>query len=91
MNIKTNIGAKFLRLLDSHFPPGSTFHPLLNRKKMKLSYCCLPNFKSAISKHNFKILNQKTEATPLVVTAASPRTAPYQESALQKVLYTELL
>ena len=23
MNVKTNIGAKFLRLLDTHFPPGS--------------------------------------------------------------------
>ena len=64
---------------------------MLNRKKVKLSYRCLPNFKSAISKHNFKILNQKTETTPLGVTAAIPRTAPSQESAPQKVLYTELL
>ena len=32
-NVKTNIGGKFLRLLDHHFPPGSPLHPLINRKK----------------------------------------------------------
>ena len=76
MNVKTNIGAKFLRLLDTHFPPGSPLHPLLNRKKVKLSYRCLPNFKSAISKHNFKILNQNTEATPPKCNCREPEDCP---------------
>ena len=36
INVKTNVGAKFLRLLDKHFPPGSPLYPLMNRKKVKI-------------------------------------------------------
>ena len=61
INVKTNIGAKFLRLIDQNFPPGSPLHPLLNRKKVKLSYRCLPNFNTTIAKHNFELLNQKKD------------------------------
>jgi hypothetical protein len=64
INVKTNIGAKFLRLIDYHFPPGSPLHPLVNRKRVKLSYRCLPNLKTQIAKHNFKILNQEKHDPP---------------------------
>ena len=76
MNVKTNIGARFLRLLDQHFPPGSPLHPLLNRKKVKLSYRCLPNLKSEISKHNFKILNQDKNDPPPRCNCQDPTTCP---------------
>ena len=36
----------------------------MNRKKVKLSYRCLPNLKTQISKHNSKILNQAEQRTP---------------------------
>ena len=62
INVKTNIGAKFLRLIDHHFPPGSPLHPLINRKRVKLSYRCLPNLKTQIEKHYFKILNPGNKA-----------------------------
>ena len=64
INVKTNIGAKFLRLIDYHFPPGSPLHPLINRRKVKLSYRCLPNLKLQIAKHNSKILNQEKRDPP---------------------------
>ena len=64
INVKTNIGARFLKLLDKHFPPGSPLYPILNRKKVKLSYRCLPNFKTFISRHNSKLLNQAETITP---------------------------
>ena len=44
--------------MDKHFPPGSPLHPLLNRKKVKLSYRCLPNVKAHIAKHNSKLLRE---------------------------------
>ena len=57
MDLKTPVGKKFLELIDLHFPKGSILHPLINRNKVKLSYRCLPNMGSTISKHNKKILN----------------------------------
>ena len=52
MNLKTNIGQKFLRLIDKHFPRGSPLYPLINRYKVKLSYRCVPNMGAKINKHN---------------------------------------
>ena len=76
INVKTNIGARFLRLLDQHFPPGSPLHPLLNRTKVKLSYRCLPNLKTQIAKHNFKILNQVKNDPPPRCNCQDPSTCP---------------
>ena len=57
MNIKTNVGAKLLTLLDKHFPFGHPLHSLLNRKTVKVSYKCLPNMASILAKNNSKVLN----------------------------------
>ena len=62
MNLKTNIGKKFLALLDKHFPRGSVLYPVLNRYKVKLSYRCLPNMSAMISQHNKRLLNEEKEA-----------------------------
>ena len=64
INVKTNVGAKFLRLIDHHFPPGSILHRLINRKKVKLSYRCLPNLMSSIANDNYKILKDEEQETP---------------------------
>ena len=65
-----------MRLLDQHFPPGSPLHPLLNRRKVKLSYRCLPNLKTEISKHNFKILNQVKNDPPPRCNCQDPTNCP---------------
>ena len=59
MDLKTNIGQKFLRLIDKHFPRGSILYPLINRYKVKLSYRCVPNMGAKISNHNSKLLREK--------------------------------
>ena len=61
MTVKTNVGHKFLKLLDKHFPKGSPLYPIFNRKKVKLGYRCLPNMGAKIDKHNSKILGQDSE------------------------------
>ena len=61
--VKTNIGSKFLFLIDEHFK-GTNLAKYFNRSTMKLSYSCLPNVDKIISGHNKKILeSQKTTAT----------------------------
>ena len=58
INVKTNVGKKFLNLLDQHFPRGHQLYPLLNRCKVKISYRCLPNRGAKISHHNAKLLRE---------------------------------
>ena len=59
MNIKTNVGANFLKLLDKHFPKHHPLHKILNRHNVKISYRNTPNIKQIISSHNKKILKEE--------------------------------
>ena len=64
MNVATNVGRDFLRLIDMHFPPDHILHSVINRSTVKVSYRCLPSMGAEISKHNNKILknSQKKES-----------------------------
>ena len=71
MSLKTNVGHKFLRLLDKHFPKGSSLYPIFNRKKIKLGYRCMPNMGAKIDKHNSKIARRTTGAKGYNVLASN--------------------
>ena len=66
-NVSTNIGAKFLQLVEDHFHKATKnkgahiFNKIFNRSKVKVSYCTMNNQKKHISKHNAKIC-RKPEA-----------------------------
>ena len=61
-SVKKDIGRKFLSLIDECFPKGSVLYKIFNRRKVKISYCTMPNIKNHIDKHNARILN-KVEIT----------------------------
>ena len=61
VNVRTNVGRRFLGLLDKHFPKGSLLYPVINRYKVKLSYRCLPSIGSMLSQHNKKLLGEGEE------------------------------
>ena len=64
-NVTTNIGRRFLQLLDLHFHVGHPYHRIFNRNTVKVSYCCMLNMGSIISSHNHKILkSEKKTVTP---------------------------
>ena len=50
--VKTNLGKKFLALLDYHFPPNHKLRKCLNRNCVKLSYSCTSNMRQIILSHN---------------------------------------
>ena len=54
--MKTDIGAKFLSLINKHFG-NSKLKQFFNRSTVKLSYSCMPNMDSIISNHNRYLLN----------------------------------
>ena len=62
-NVKTNIGQRFLQLIDQHFPPSNKLHKIFNRHNVRISYSCLDNMSSFINRHNRKILNKHTRQT----------------------------
>lgn len=57
-NITTNIGKKFLNIIDSSFKHDHPLYKIFNRNKLKLSYSCMANMKNAISAQNSKELKQ---------------------------------
>ena len=55
-NVKTKVGAKFFKLLDTHFPEHSPLRKIINKNTVKMSYRTTPNFRQIIAAHNAKIL-----------------------------------
>ena len=56
INVDTNIGAKFLALVDKCFPRGTLMGKIFNRNTLKISYRTCPNIKQVVAKHNKKLL-----------------------------------
>ena len=63
-NVSTNIGAKFLQIIDTCFPRGHILYKIINRNTVKVSYRCMPNMKQILGKQNSKIKNQKSVQPP---------------------------
>ena len=55
--VSTNVGKKFLQLLDHRFPTSNKPHKIFNTNTLNLSYCCTPNVASIIKSHNKKLIN----------------------------------
>ena len=53
--VKTNVGKLFLELLRQHFPKGHKLHKVFNKNTINVSYSCLKNMGSVLSRHNKKI------------------------------------
>ena len=58
LNVKTNIAAKFLRMVTRHFPKGHPLHKIFNRHTLKVSYSTTKNIAKHISKHNNSVINK---------------------------------
>jgi len=56
-NVSTNIGHKFLTLIDKHFPKDHKLRKIFNRNTIKISYSCMNNTKQIFDNHNKRILN----------------------------------
>ena len=59
INVKTNIGRIFLRLIDKHLPRHHKYHKLFNRNNLRIT-SCVPNLASVIRNHNTSLLNDPT-------------------------------
>ena len=58
LNVKTNIGKVFLKLVRKHFPRSHKLSKIFNLSTIKISYSSMPNVKKLIKQHNSKFLNK---------------------------------
>ena len=59
--VKTNVGNLFLKLVKQYFPKGHKLHTIFNKNAIKVSYSCLKNMGSVLSRHNKKIQSRKED------------------------------
>ena len=63
-NVKSNLGRKFLRIVDKCFQKKHPLYKIFSRHTLKLSYSCMPNMKSIIPSHNNHVLSNANAPTP---------------------------
>ena len=56
--VATDVGAKFLRILDNTIPRGHPLYKLFNRHTVKISYRTLGNLAKKVSIHNHKVYSE---------------------------------
>ena len=61
LNVKTNVGASSLRILQECFPSNHKLYKICNKNTIKVSYRTMKNMKSIISIHNKKVLRKHHE------------------------------
>lgn len=65
MDVRTNIGNLFLKLIRKHFIKSNPLSKIFNTNTIKLSYSCTPNMRSIITKHNKQLLSKKEPHEPI--------------------------
>ena len=85
-NFKSNIGKIFMKLIRKHFPKEHKFHKIFNKNTIKLSYSCMPNIESIITKHNNKILNKKVEIHERLCNCRDKPNCPMDGNCFKKCL-----
>ena len=84
----TNLGRRFLELIDHHFPRDSPLHKLFNRNSVKISYSCTKNVKTIISNKNNKLLkpDNNNDANGRECNCRNPRNCPVSGHCLKESL-----
>jgi len=85
INVKTNIGKEFFRLLDKHFPQHHKFFKLFNRNTVKLSYSCMPNMEAVLRNNNARVLseNKPVDATIKLCSCKDANLCPLSGECLK--------
>ena len=76
ITVTTNIGKKFLNLIDECFPPSNPLRKIFNRQTVKVSYSTTPNMAQIISGKNKKILQEEGGETQKICSCPRTKTCP---------------
>ena len=88
LNVQTNVGQKFLQLIDKCFPKNHPLRQICNRNTLKIGYRCTPNIGAAISAHNSKLLEPKEKNAINTCNCDRKEDCPVQGKCLEsEVIY----
>ena len=83
LNVQTNVGQKFLQLIDKCFPKNHPLRQICNRNTLKIGYRCTPNIGAAISAHNSKLLEPKEKNAMKTCNSDKKEDCPVQGKCLE--------
>jgi len=61
--VTTNIGQRFLKIINRIFVPSHALYKIFNKNNLKVSYSCMPNIAAAMSTHNKQLLKTSHQAS----------------------------
>ena len=83
-NVTTNVGKRFLQLIDKHFPKSNPLHKIFNRNKVKVSYSCMDSVGKIINAHNKSILQKDTKTPTKTCNCRIKKDCPLNGHCLTK-------
>ena len=75
-----------MKLISKHFPKQHKYYKIFNKNTIKLSYSCMPNMSSIITKHNKKFLNKKVETEERKCNCRDKTNCPTEDKCLTKCI-----
>ena len=78
LNVETNIGKQFFKILDEEFPPENKLHKVFNRNTVKLSYSCMPSVSNIIDGHNKSVIKNQTKTQPKLCNCRNKDKCPVE-------------
>ena len=82
-DVKTNVGANFLKLIEKHFPKSNPLHKVINRNNTKVSYRTTSNIKRIISSQNSKVIrNTENSVQERMCSCPKTKVCPLQGKCL---------
>ena len=89
--VKTPVAGDFLKIVDKHFGPGSPYHKYINRRTVKVSYCCCKNVASHIAQRNHRIMQEIDEDEKLCRCKDKTKCPLPNECLTEAVVYQSLI
>ena len=87
-HVTTNVGRKFLHLIDKHFPKQHILQKIFNRNNVKVSYCCMDNMSRIVNSHNKSIIRDKTPAATKLCNCRIPHECPLDGNCqIKSIIY----
>ena len=89
MNVETNIGKTFLKLIEKHFLKINKSRKIFNN--VKVSYSCLSNLANLIKSRNKRILSKEETQDQPKCNCRQKDTCPLEGDCLDKEQYTDVI
>lgn len=85
-SVDTPINKKVLNLVEKHFPKSSILHKIFNKNTIKVSYSCMPNMKTIITKHNKNTMNKDNSTNDKKCNCRSKNNCPLNNECLTEAI-----